>query len=38
LVPKRNYLNGVFAAVSANAPRWAITFLLWNPRHRQTTD
>jgi radical SAM superfamily enzyme YgiQ (UPF0313 family) len=34
LVPKRNYLNGVFAAVSANAPRWVIACLLWRPVQR----
>jgi radical SAM superfamily enzyme YgiQ (UPF0313 family) len=34
LVPKRNFLNGVFAAVSANAPRWVISFLLWKPVQR----
>jgi radical SAM superfamily enzyme YgiQ (UPF0313 family) len=34
LVPRRNYLNGVFAAVAANAPRWAIACLLWRPVQR----
>lgn len=35
LVPKRTYMNGVFAAVSANAPRWAIRALLWKPLRRR---
>jgi radical SAM superfamily enzyme YgiQ (UPF0313 family) len=34
LLPKRNFLNGVFAAVAANAPRWVISFLLWKPVQR----
>ena len=34
LVPKRTFLNGVFAIASANAPRWVILFLLWKPLRR----
>ncbi len=29
LVPNRNYLNGVFAVLSANAPGWVVSLLLW---------
>ena len=29
LMVKPTYLNGVFAALSANAPRWVIRLLLW---------
>jgi len=35
LMPKRTYLNGVFAAVAANAPRWIIIALLWKPCRRR---
>jgi radical SAM superfamily enzyme YgiQ (UPF0313 family) len=34
LVPKRTFLNGVFAIAAANAPRWVILFLLWKPLRR----
>jgi radical SAM superfamily enzyme YgiQ (UPF0313 family) len=34
LVPRRTYMNGVYAAVSANAPRWIIRMLLWRRLRR----
>jgi len=34
LTPKHTYLNGVFAVLSANAPKLLITFLLWEPVRR----
>jgi hypothetical protein len=34
LVPKHTYLNGVFAALSANAPNWIVAALLWKPLRR----
>ena len=35
LVPRRTYLNGVFAALSANAPSWAVAALMWAPLRRR---
>jgi radical SAM superfamily enzyme YgiQ (UPF0313 family) len=34
LMVKPTYLNGVFAALSANAPRWVVRLLLWAPLRR----
>jgi len=34
LVVKRTYLNGLFAVLSANAPTWVISLLLWKPMRR----
>lgn len=36
LAPKHTYLNGVFAALSANAPRWVIKLLLWKRLRRRS--
>jgi len=36
LAPKRTYLNGVFTALSANAPNWVIHFLLGKRIRRQS--
>lgn len=34
LLPKRTYMNGVVAALSANVPNWIVAFMLWKPfRH-----
>ncbi len=34
LMVKSTYLNGVFAALSANVPRWVVLLLLWGPLRR----
>jgi anaerobic magnesium-protoporphyrin IX monomethyl ester cyclase len=34
LMVKPTYLNGVFAALSANVPRWLVACLLWPPLRR----